>query len=580
MRIKYLENRNLSVETFSKTLKKSIRGLEIYRPVRQWRLDKLTKRPSTYPNWHDLLAGHEKEWSRARENADGTKVLIVTSLGLHFTANTIDTLFGLALTFRGARVQFAYCDGVLPACQMIDHNIVPSVSRTAKSGPQPDFCKVCTNTARRVHKPIGLPIHYYSKYIDDEDDRRATDFAQSVIEKTDSAQTKELVVHAKAGALRFFGREYLDLDKPHVQSIYVRYLKAAWLADAAARKIIMNGNYDVVVAHHGIYVPQGPILEVARETKTRVVTWHSSYRKQHLIYQHNDTYHREMVKEKPSRWNKEVLSPQQDEDLTHYLKSRKIGALDWITFQRRQPETNEEIRKRFNLDKTKPVYLMAANVAWDARLHYPQSAFGSMKEWVVETVRWFIAHPDKYLIVRCHPGEIMSSPVAQDRLDDILAHLFPELPDNIKIVTPEMKANTYALANVSEGILIYNTKLGMELAAVGKPVVVAGDAWIRGKGFSRDATKPEDYKALLDDKKTFLPLSKVETQRARCYAYHFFFRRCVPLSMLEVEGRWPLVSLNKNTVSLSKSGKDKGLDIICNGIMNSTPFEMEHDYEN
>ncbi len=567
-------------EAFLKSIKKSIRGSEVYRPVRQWRLDKLTKRHSTYPNWQDLLVGHEQEWSRARENASGSKVLIVTSLGLHFTANTIDTLFGLALTFRGARVEFAYCDGALPACQMIDHNIVPSISRTAKSGPQPDFCRVCSNTSRRVHKPIGLPIHYYSNYISDEDERQANIFAQQVVEGKNNAQTKELVIHAKAGALRFFGREYLDHNKPNVQNIYVRYLKAAWLADAAARKIITQGNYDVVVAHHGIYVPQGPILEVARETNTRVVTWHSSYKKQHLIYQHNDTYHREMIKEKPSSWNKAALSPKQDEDLAYYLKSREVGALDWITFQRRKPETDEEIRRRFNLGMEKLVYLLAANVAWDARLHYPQSAFGSMKEWVIETVRWFIAHPDKVLIVRCHPGEIMSSPVAQDRLDDILAQAFPEIPDNIKIVTPEMKTNTYALARISKGILIYNTKLGMELAALGKPVVVAGDAWIRGKGFSRDAKMPEDYKMMLDDKKTFLPLSKVEIQRARCYAYYFFFKRCILLSMLEVEGRWPLVSLNKNTLSLSKPGKDKGLDIICNGIINNTPFEMEHDHEN
>jgi hypothetical protein len=188
-------------------------------------------------------------------------------------------------------------------------------------------------------------------------------------------------------------------------------------------------------------------------------------------------------------------------------------------------------------------------------------------------VRWFAARPDRQLIIRCHPGEVLSSPHAQDRLDLAIKAAFPSLPENVRLVPPESGLNSYSIAAAARGATIFNTKMGMELSARGMPVVVAGDAWIRGKGFTRDASSPAEYQALLSSPDTFTPLAADAMQRARRYAYHFFFRRCIPVAALAEQGGESLMSLRENAASLALPGRDAGLDVICEGVLNGSTFE-------
>ena len=49
------------------------------------------------------------------------------------------------------------------------------------------------------------------------------------------------------------------------------------------------------------------------------------------------------------------------------------------------------------------------------------------------------------------------------------------------MIRPEEEVSTYALADASDAVIIYATKTGIELAARGIPVIVAGESWLRGK---------------------------------------------------------------------------------------------------
>jgi hypothetical protein len=556
-------------------IRTAVRQSEAYAPVRRWRLERLTRRPGVYPDWRVLLSGHEKDWAAARESADGKRILIATSLGLHFTANTVDTLMAAALTLRGAKVDIGYCDG-LPACQVIEHTLAPSLPRIAKEGPGPDFCGACTSAADRVSSPLGLNVRKFSDVLNDSDRAEAKAFGERWQGHRSTEHDDPRVMHAYAGALRFFGKGDLGGSDLETQ-IFSRYLAAAWLSDAAARRLIDAHKYDVIVAHHGIYVPQGQFAEAARDTDTRLVTWHPAYRRGRLIYQHGDTYHRAMIDEPESVWNQRALSAAETAELDAYLASRETGAQDWITFQRRDPESLQSTYAALDLDPAEDTYLLAANVVWDARLNYAQSAYGHMIEWAIDTVSWFAKHPDRQLVVRCHPGEVMNSPRASDRLDDALRAAFPEMPANVRLVSPENDINTYSIAQLSKGALIFNTKLGMELSARGMPVVVAGDAWIRGKGFGRDAYDRESYFRLLESPGTFDPLTESEIEAARRYVYHFYFRRCIPLKALDGSAGWPLTQLHADAYSLAKPGVDPNMDAICEGILAGAPFETIDD---
>ena len=184
----------------------------------------------------------------------------------------------------------------------------------------------------------------------------------------------------------------------------------------------------------------------------------------------------------------------------------------------------------------RPYLALLTSVVWDAQLHYASNAFPTMLDWVRETILYFRRRPDLQLVIRVHPAEVRGLVPSRQRIADEVGRWFPELPANVFVIGPEHQASTYALTDHANAVAIYNTKTGVELAAQGRPVIVAGEAWIRGKGFSIDVSTPEHYFQVLDRLPFREGMSPAEIDRAIRYAYHFFFRRMIPLPFIASTG--------------------------------------------
>ena len=87
-----------------------------------------------------------------------------------------------------------------------------------------------------------------------------------------------------------------------------------------------------------------------------------------------------------------------------------------------------------------------------------------------------------------------------------------------------------------------------------------------------DANSPEEYFGFLDRLPLKERLSEAVTQRARKYAYHFFFRRMIPLPFMEPTGTWPPYEIKVSTIDDLSPGRTTGLDVICDGILNGGEF--------
>ena len=123
-----------------------------------------------------------------------------------------------------------------------------------------------------------------------------------------------------------------------------------------------------------------------------------------------------------------------------------------------------------------------------------------------------------------------------------------------------------------DSVVIYGTKTGVELTSLGVPVIVAGEAWIRNKGISIDAATAEEYFRILDRLPLGRTMDEETVRRARMYAYHFFFRRMIPLSMTRPVSRWRPYEIDIAGLEALRPGRDPGLDVICNGILQGTDF--------
>ncbi|MFH1836456.1 MAG: capsule biosynthesis protein [Methanobacteriota archaeon] len=526
------------------------------------------------PKWYDILSKEIDEWQDALNSGKKYKVLIATSIGAHLSGAIVESMLAVALTLRNAEVHILLCDEALPACQGWNLPKNNSEKEVVHSGPQKYLCKNCFNYANKMFQALGIPIHYYSELLDRQDLLKA----QNISETVDYSRIRDyeygnLAVgeHAFAGALRFYARGDLE-GKTQGKIVLRKYLKASLLTAIAVRKILREHRFDCAVFHHGIYVPQGVIGEVCRSEEVRVVNWDLAYRKQCFIFSHDDTYHHTLMSEPVDKWENLPWTDAMEEKLMQYLGSRILGRNDWIRFHEKPNVDFNSISKELHLDLSKPCIGLLTNVIWDAQIHYPKNAFRDMLEWLHVTIDYFIKRPELQLVIRVHPAEIKGILESQQKVVDEINRTYPKLPNNIMIIPPESDISTYEVMLHCNAVLIYGTKTGVELSSMSVPIIVAGEAWIRNKGITRDAQSPEDYLRLLDGLPLNQKLNKKIVQRARKYAFHFFFRRMIPVQVVNGIPKPPYVVLDIRNLNELKEGNDRGLDVICEGILRGTDF--------
>ena len=191
------------------------------------------------------------------------------------------------------------------------------------------------------------------------------------------------------------------------------------------------------------------------------------------------------------------LSAQEQHDQVVNLFTARQGASLWENFARRwqgvPSEGGDQVRQALSLDQ-RPIVLLATNVIGDSLTLGRQVFSDSMTEWLERTVRFFAGRPDVQLVVRIHPGELITKGPS---VADVVHQALPSIPENIHLVPADAKVNTYDLVEIADLGLVYTTTVGMEMAMSGVPVIVVGNTHYRDKGFTLDPTSWEAYFELL-----------------------------------------------------------------------------------
>lgn len=530
---------------------------------------------SLLPNWRQILNQDWEEWQHVLKKAQGSpRVLLATSTGGHLPVTTLESLLGVALTLRGAEVHFLLCDETLPACQECMVSNFPDQNHFVQYGPSLKKCQDCYPPAFTLYKSLGFYVHNYSDFLTSEDKIAAAHLSSSLsMADIPSFKSDGIAIgeHALAGALRFFARGTLE-GEHFAEPILRRYLQAAILTTHITQRLLQKYDFINTVFHHGIYVPQGLIGEVARHEQVNIVNWSVAYKKKCFLFSHDDTYHHTLMTESVSQWEQLPWNQEIENQLLDYLKSRWHGTNDWIWFHERPQFDLSAIAQELSVDFSKPCIGLLTNVLWDAQLHYPANAFPNMLEWVWQTIAYFSHRPELQLLIRVHPAEIRGTIPSRQLVVDEIMKKYPVLPPNIFIIPPDCNISTYAVMMQCNAVIIYGTKTGVELSSMGIPIIVAGEAWIRNKGITRDASSQAEYYAMLDELPLSALLDEATQNRARKYAYHFFFRRMIPITLLQENKQWPPYSIPALRLKAIMPGQDDGLDTICAGILNKSDF--------
>jgi hypothetical protein len=473
----------------------------------------------------------------------------------------------------------------MPAC---DHRNIDTDT--------PAECRTCWHNSQTLFSAAELPIHCFSQFLDN---TCLSDLVDQV-----AALPREALPHiehlgvkvgqiAYTSTLRYFLRGQL-LEVEHWSKLREFLITAMFMAEVS-RNLIEQLQPDALVISHGIYVTWGVLADYARQQGIRVTVYGYGYRQNSLLVSQGITYHHDLLVEPVSTWCTHPLTKSQKEEIIRYLHSRVNGALDWISYSP-NPEVNcQTVINTLGLNTSKPTIGMFTNLAWDAAVLFRGAAFPDMTSWVLQTIQWAIDRLDLQLIVRCHPAEVKRKSMTREKIADVIQTEFPDLPSHIKIIPAESELSTYTLSELIDLTVVYSSKVGLEFAARGLPVVVAGEAFYRGKGFTYDPHTETEYFELLRQVRKQKGRGKMATpypipdlsplgsasELALTYAYHYFFRRHVTLNYFADHGMGKSITHFKfSDLRALTPEKNMILDRFCEAVLHGCPLFERSDIKN
>ena len=314
---------------------------------------------------------------------------------------------------------------------------------------------------------------------------------------------------------------------------------------------------DVVIVPNGTVQEFGILYRVARFLKIPVTTYEFSDQREAFWIAQNAEIMRQDTSEMWKAQQDSKMSGEQLSRIKGLFESRqqaKTSENFTRKWQSLPSQGSESVREQLKLDH-RPIVLLPTNVLGDSLTLGRQVFSKTMAEWVSRTILYFIGRPDIQLVIRIHPGEILTREYS---MLDVVKQTLPELPEYIHMIEPEEKINTYDLVNITDVGLVYTTTVGLEMALKGIPVIVAGQTHYRNRGFTYDPVSWVEYFKMLGmilERPKIFKLDKEKVQLAWKYAYHFFYTFPLPFPWhVKV---WQDYETHKLSQVFSKEGKKK-----------------------
>lgn len=140
--------------------------------------------------------------------------------------------------------------------------------------------------------------------------------------------------------------------------------------------------------------------------------------------------------------------------------------------------------------------LMPLNLSFDLAGLERHRVFASQMEWLLETVAWILENSRGTVVVRRHPVERFKHLASNDDYAGALARRFGDT-ERVRYIAPQAEVNTYDLIEQAKVVVPYVSTVGIEAAALGKPVITEGASCYSGLGFVWSANTAEEYFGLL-----------------------------------------------------------------------------------
>ena len=543
--IRYLQDHNIYVQTYVQAKKRRILYF-----IRSPQMSKLYR-------------------SGQKKRPEAGTVLFWMPGGLPLLSH-VEAAIAAALQLRGIPVHAVICDGPFAAC--VRRNITQNASL--------ECCRVeglkCKAEPSALLKHLRIPFSFIGDYVPESARSELWEKTESVTWDTlDGLCYRDIDIgkSARSAVYRYLKGFELDCHEGIVRQYAFTSLVTAAAASAAMDRISPSR----IFMSHGTYAEWGPALRAALSRGLPVTTWIDSVLPCRAILRHiedRDAMHFSDMSQ--NAWNNcsnGSMQPVEHERLNEYLDNRyknRVGS-DMKDLAEYDGDVSR-LREKYSLTPDKPVWGIMSHVNWDNVSDYSPMLYSTFNDWIINTIRDISSISDVNWLIKIHPAEGWDTP--ESGVERLIEKQFPSLPANVQVIPAKERLSPldfYEL--VDGGVTVYGTP-GLELALLGKPVILAGNAYYGGRGFTHDASSIDEYRQLLGKAESLGPLSEEQRLLAQKYAYCLFIQRQVPLPVVNGPDskRW---GFQHNKRNLLLPGNDPFIDFICERILDGKDFIMD-----
>lgn len=214
--------------------------------------------------------------------------------------------------------------------------------------------------------------------------------------------------------------------------------------------------------------------------------------------------------------------------------------------------------------------LIPLSVIFDASALGRHHVFADSTEWLTETISALLEHTSDPILVRQHPSERRKTERSRFDARAILSETFGSNPQ-VQFIAAEDPQSTYDLLDASRLVLPFVSTIGIEAAALGKPVIISGAVYYAGLGFVRAPSSRDAYfDALRQGARGELPMLPGQVEKAwLCYYLNAVCHRVFTNFTPQPPDFWRWVARQPNELY-----NDPGVNDILTSIDENVPLPI------
>lgn len=497
----------------------------VFRPIR-WLIGGLRRR---FCAWNDyrLYANRVASFRKVVEklpSADRGSLLIVSGRGMNVLWAQIWSVVSLAARVHGYK-------GIVLTTRQQEH-------------------------LNRYFRLLDLELMYYHDFTETVSDDLPEELAQQVKESSTFDDFRDLYhKNAPIGQIalstysRYKTTGIIDLDKPETREAVIEWIKIVCQAIHIAELIYAQCDVKLVYINELFFEEYAGFYYAALSEGLNITKFTGTVRDRAFILQHmkpsNDRLHHAALA--PSTWEMIKNTPftnVEEEELDQNFRDRYSDM--WFRSFRNHRNTRimpvDEARQILGIAPGRRVAVIFSHILYDSLFFFGTDLFDDYARWLVATVRAASQNPSLDWLVKVHPsnawrGELNSALKGTYEEERLIAKYIGTLPPHVRIVHADNVINPLTWFQLTDfGVTVRGTS-GLEVAALGKPVITGGTGRYDRHGFTIDPEDKEEYRFILEELPDIEPLVEEQVSLAKRYAHALFVLKPFEFDFFEVAMR-------------------------------------------